>query len=79
MEAELAVLAVLRGELLRGLTRQRIITEVGLRGIEVGDRQLQRILSVNAKSMKKRQLVRNEGKYWFVTEEGKAHLQQQVM
>ena len=56
MEAELAVLAVLRGEF-RGLTRQRIITEVGLRGIEVGDRQLQRILSLNAKSMKKRQLV----------------------
>ena len=54
MEAELAVLAVLRGELLRGLTRQRIITEVGLRGIEVGDRQLQRILSVNAKSMKQK-------------------------
>ena len=47
--------------------------------IEVGDRQLQRILSVNAKSMKKRQLVRNDGRHWFVTEEGKAHLQQQVM
>ena len=49
------------------------------RGVSAPRRQLQRILSVNAKSMKKRQLVRNEGKYWFVTEEGKAHLQQQVM
>ena len=75
MEPELAVLAVLRGEF-RGLTRQRIVTEVGLRGIEVEDRQLYGLLSVNAKSMKKRQLVRNEGKYWFVTEEGKAHVKQ---
>ena len=75
MEVELAVLAVLVDQP-AGRARQQIATEVTAKGISVEARKLGRILCGNAKSMTTQQLVRNEGKFWFITEAGRAHLKE---
>ena len=73
MEPELAVLRALRSGF-RGLAKPQIETRVGLEGHDVaGGSQLKNLLNRN---LKRRELVRVDGRTWFITEAGRAHLKE---
>ena len=59
----------------KGLTSHKIATAVGRsdQDVDVGRKLKNRLLP----AMRSRNQIRNEGKFWSITEEGKAHLQQQ--